>query len=232
MNFRRSTTVLVAVLACACAAFAAPALASSGGASVNAGVPASSTAGTTLWTSHGALVRRAHVFHGFVPRRYAGQSVVVEGKPHSGGWQVVARVRAGSRGGFRTAWTPQHLGRYTFRALPAGQAGVASAAGTAPSVHVTVFLPATATYYGPGFYGKRTACGQTLSRSILGVAHRWLPCGTKVALLYHGRTITVPVIDRGPFSNFASWDLTSATATRLGMTGTSRLGAVSFRGSR
>jgi peptidoglycan hydrolase-like protein with peptidoglycan-binding domain len=83
-----------------------------------------------------------------------------------------------------------------------------------------------ATWYGPGFYGRRTACGERMTHRLLGVAHRTLPCGTKVALLYKGRTITVPVVDRGPFANGAGYDLTSATAAALGMTHTSRIGAV------
>jgi rare lipoprotein A len=91
---------------------------------------------------------------------------------------------------------------------------------------VTVFRRTVATWFGPGFYGHRTACGQRLSHRLLGVANRTLPCGTKVALLYRGRTITVPVVDRGPFGTGASYDLTAATAQALGVTTTSRIGAV------
>ena len=65
-----------------------------------------------------------------------------------------------------------------------------------------------------------------MTHRLLGVAHRTLPCGTKVALLYKGRTITVPVVDRGPFGHGASYDLTSATAEALGVTQTARIGAV------
>jgi rare lipoprotein A (peptidoglycan hydrolase) len=46
-----------------------------------------------------------------------------------------------------------------------------------------------------------------------------------VALKYRGRTIVVPVIDRGPYSRGVSYDLTAATARKLGMTETSRVGA-------
>jgi hypothetical protein len=55
------------------------------------------------------------------------------------------------------------------------------------------------TWYGPGFYGNVTACGQRYTRHILGVAHRTLPCGTLVQFRWHGRTATAPVIDRGPY---------------------------------
>ena len=43
-----------------------------------------------------------------------------------------------------------------------------------------VALDGNVCWYGPGFYGKRTACGYALTQSIVGVAHRTLPCGTKV----------------------------------------------------
>ena len=55
------------------------------------------------------------------------------------------------------------------------------------------------TWYGPGFYGRRTACGQRYSRYVVGVAHRTLPCGTLVQFQWHGRTAVAPVIDRGPY---------------------------------
>ena len=87
------------------------------------------------------------------------------------------------------------------------------------------YRPVKATWYGPGFFGHRTACGATLTHSTLGVAHKRLPCGTKVALRYRGRTIVVPVIDRGPYSRGVDYDLTYATARKLGMNQTSRLAA-------
>jgi hypothetical protein len=79
------------------------------------------------------------------------------------------------------------------------------------------------TWYGPGLYGNRTACGATLRRSTLGVAHRTLPCGTPVTFYHRGRFVTVSVIDRGPFRRGVEWDLTAAAAKALGMAATSRL---------
>jgi hypothetical protein len=80
-----------------------------------------------------------------------------------------------------------------------------------------------ATWYGPGLYGNRTACGKRLRPATLGVAHKSLPCGTRVTFYRGGRFITVPVIDRGPFRHGVAWDLTAAAARKLGMASTSRL---------
>ena len=93
-----------------------------------------------------------------------------------------------------------------------------------------VYDPARATWYGPGFYGNSTACGQTLTGETLGVAHRSLPCGTEVAVLYQGRTIVVRVIDRGPYAHGADWDLTQETAERLGFSGTDTIGVDPVQG--
>ena len=43
----------------------------------------------------------------------------------------------------------------------------------------------------------------------MGVAHRRLPCGTGVTLRYRGRFLRTRVIDRGPYSHGARWDLTA-----------------------
>ena len=91
---------------------------------------------------------------------------------------------------------------------------------------------AKATWYGPGFYGNKTACGQKMTETLQGVAHRTLACGTKVEILYKGRTVTVPVVDRGPFANGAIYDLTAATAQSLGVTATVRIGALPNPGRR
>jgi hypothetical protein len=65
-------------------------------------------------------------------------------------------------------------------------------------------------WYGPGFYGQHTACGQILTTTLLGVANRTLPCGTRVEFRNpkNGRTITVTVVDRGPYVAGREWDLT------------------------
>ncbi len=71
-------------------------------------------------------------------------------------------------------------------------------------------------WYGTGLYGNRTACGQTYTTTIMGVAHRSLPCGTKVSFKYNGNVITVPVIDRGPYVAGRTWDLSRAACVALG----------------
>jgi hypothetical protein len=72
-------------------------------------------------------------------------------------------------------------------------------------------------WYGPGMYGGRTACGVTLTTSVMGVASRTLPCGAQVTFRNPatGRTVTVPVIDRGPFVSGRIWDMTGGLCTYL-----------------
>ena len=70
-------------------------------------------------------------------------------------------------------------------------------------------------WYGPGLIGNGTACGQTLTRSLVGVAHRTLPCGTKITFRYAGKTLTVPVVDRGPFVGGRIFDLTYGACKKL-----------------
>jgi rare lipoprotein A (peptidoglycan hydrolase) len=71
-------------------------------------------------------------------------------------------------------------------------------------------------WYGPNLYGNRTACGQTLTPTLEGVAHRSLPCGTLVSFRWQGRTVTVPVIDRGPAAwTGRRWDLTRGACIQV-----------------
>ncbi|HUN77977.1 MAG TPA: septal ring lytic transglycosylase RlpA family protein [Solirubrobacteraceae bacterium] len=73
-----------------------------------------------------------------------------------------------------------------------------------------------ATWYGPGFYGHRTACGQKMSPTLVGVASRTLACGTLVRFGFRGHQLTVPVLDRGPYGGLgATWDLTAGAARAL-----------------
>jgi hypothetical protein len=70
-------------------------------------------------------------------------------------------------------------------------------------------------WYGPGFYGNRTACGYALTRDLVGVAHKTLPCGTRVTFRNHGRTVTMPVVDRGPYVAGRQFDLTGGACLAL-----------------
>lgn len=86
----------------------------------------------------------------------------------------------------------------------------------APVVPVASTTTVLASYYGPGFYGNRTACGQLMTSTLQGVAHRTLPCGTIVRLSFGSRSVAVPVVDRGPFIAGREFDLTIATKIALG----------------
>jgi rare lipoprotein A (peptidoglycan hydrolase) len=102
----------------------------------------------------------------------------------------------------------------------AAPAGPAARAKPARKVHPS----GIATWFGPGFYGQTTACGQTLTPTVIGVAHRTLPCGTLIKVSYEGRSLIVPVVDRGPYSR-ADWDLTAGAAQALGISDTVRITA-------
>jgi hypothetical protein len=75
-------------------------------------------------------------------------------------------------------------------------------------------------------YGLGLACGGVLGRLQIGVAHKTAPCGTLIDFTYAGRTLRVPVVDRGPYIVGREWDLTGATAEALGFPG---LGAITWR---
>ena len=100
-----------------------------------------------------------------------------------------------------------------------------SAESSTPAAKTKVHTTGIATWFGPGFYGKKTACGQTLTPGVVGVANRTLPCGTLIKVSYAGHTLTLPVLDRGPYSRIgADWDLTSGAAEALDITETVRIG--------
>jgi peptidoglycan hydrolase-like protein with peptidoglycan-binding domain len=80
-----------------------------------------------------------------------------------------------------------------------------------------------ATWYGPGFFGNTTACGQTLTKRTVGVAHKTLPCGSRVVIRYKGSYLRTRVIDRGPYANHAKWDLTQKAARILGFEYTDKI---------
>jgi len=186
-------------------------------------------AGASLTADPGALAGKITRFRGVLPDVPAGATIQIQRLDPTAGWVPAASTVAGADGAFVARWRPEVVGRYTVRAVVAGSQVQAAAA--APTAPVTIYRAARATWYGPGFYGHTTACGQVLSHRIMGIAHRTLPCGTPVTLYLEGRTVVVPVIDRGPFSHGAHYDLTSATAQTLGLTETTTIGVVPQRGA-
>ena len=207
-------TFLIALLALA---FPSVAAAQTGGAAAPEPGPVS------LQPADGTL-GAVTVLRGTAP---AGNAVTVERfDGEAKAWTPAARATAAADGTFSAGWRPPAAGRTRLRAVLARDA---SASSFSQEVAVTVYRRALATYYGPGFYGRRTACGHTMSRKLIGVAHKTLPCGTQVAVRYGSRSLVVPVVDRGPYRRGTSYDLTSATATALGFPGLARIGAVALR---
>jgi rare lipoprotein A len=125
----------------------------------------------------------------------------------------VREVRTKTNGAFALRWAPHRTGSYAVRAYRVHSKRV-RASHSVPR-RLTSYRFAHASYYGPGLYGNGVACGGTLLPGTMGVAHKTLPCGTKVKLRYRGRTVTVPVIDRGPYVPGRDYDLTEAVKQRL-----------------
>src|SRR4051812_9065746 len=202
--FRRARHAIVALLLLAAALpAAASAQAPTGGATApptGGGVVAVSDGSFSLATRADALLGRTARFRGSVPAEQAGRTLTVERyEPLTAQWLPTATTTVAGDGSFIARWRTNHIGRFRTRARVEGAPAGAQAATSSPELAITVYKPATATWYGPRFYGRRTACGLRMTRSLLGVAHKTLPCGTQVAVLYKGRSIVVPVVDRGPF---------------------------------
>jgi hypothetical protein len=143
--------------------------------------------------------------------------VTIERDDPSAGWVAVASAAVAADGSFVAIWRPDRLGPVPLRAVAgAASAGSAGDDASAPQLSVTVYRPGLGSWYGPTAPAQTTACGVPLEPWTLGVAHRTLPCGTPVALYWKGRSIVVPVIDRGPYVAGRSWDLTRETFLALG----------------
>ncbi|MFL4991567.1 MAG: septal ring lytic transglycosylase RlpA family protein [Microvirga sp.] len=78
-----------------------------------------------------------------------------------------------------------------------------------------------ASWYGPGFHGRRTASGETFNTNDLTAAHRTLPFGTKVRVVNKktGRSVVVRINDRGPYAHGRVIDLSKASAQAIGISG-------------
>jgi rare lipoprotein A (peptidoglycan hydrolase) len=127
---------------------------------------------------------------------------------------LATRVKPGKK--FTLSWRGQRPGRYLTKIT-------VSKYGKQASDHlgaVYVYRKSFASWYGPGLYGGGLACGGRLTPSTIGVAHKTLPCGTKVTFHSGGHTVTARVVDRGPYVSGRDWDLTAGLKRKLHFGGT------------
>jgi hypothetical protein len=153
--------------------------------------------------------RRALV-SGNVAGARAGSPVALQ-RRGGAGWRTIDRDLTAADGGFAFRFRPQEPGSAAVR--------VRTGAAREHVGRLNVYRRAQVSWYGPGLYGGHLGCGGTLTPGTLGVANKTLPCGTKVTLHHGGRTVRVPVVDRGPYSGSREFDLTAATKARLGFSG-------------
>jgi rare lipoprotein A (peptidoglycan hydrolase) len=153
----------------------------------------------------------------------SGSRVTVKGRAAA---PVTARLQISRRGHWLTLDRDRanKFGRYVLhrrlRGAMSVRARIRLSTGETRGIgRLNVYRTALASWYGPGLYGNKLGCGGTLGAASLGVANKSLPCGTKVTLRHHGRMLRVPVIDRGPYVGGREYDLTAATARKLGFSG-------------
>ena len=88
-----------------------------------------------------------------------------------------------------------------------------------PTVAVRSVSSGIASWYGPGFHGRRSASGEVFNQNAMTAAHRTLPFGTRVRVtnLNNGRQVIVRINDRGPFSGGRVIDLSAGAAGAIGL---------------
>ena len=178
-------------------------------------------------TTRAKKVTVRSVTHAHVEKRAkVGQKVTIEGRVAPAGTRRKVTVKVGGdklrartngKGRFVTKWKPNDAGHSRVKVRAAGN--LVAKGSKAKAGKVTVFRSAEASWYGPGLYGNGVACGGTLTPSTMGVAHKTMPCGTKLTIRYHGRQVKAKVIDRGPYVAGREFDLTEAVKNKLGMGG-------------
>ena len=159
----------------------------------------------------------------------AGRAIEIRGRVAPAGQRDVIvevggqtkRTRANKDGRFEIDWKAPAAGTYGVRATSKRNRYASGSRDSGGKV--TAYRYAQASWYGPGLYGNRTACGQTLSPSTRGVAHKSLPCGTKLSIRHGSNEVHVRVIDRGPYVGDREFDLTEATRNDLGFGSTGQI---------
>jgi rare lipoprotein A len=147
------------------------------------------------------------------PPTRAGRTITLERRGATG-WKSIDKARTSASGRFALSFRARSVDTAQVRIRFAGD-GLAKAKQRRVG-RLNVFRPALASWYGPGLFGNALGCGGRLSTGTIGVAHKSLPCGTRLVLRKGSRIVRARVIDRGPYVGAREFDLTQATKRRLG----------------
>ena len=106
-------------------------------------------------------------------------------------------------------------------AITAVVLGCTLGAVSAPAGETQPIQTGAASWYGPGFHGKRTANGERFNTHALTAAHKTLPFGTQLRVTNErtGRSVVVRINDRGPYAHGRVIDLSKAAAEAVGILG-------------
>jgi rare lipoprotein A len=160
------------------------------------------------------LAGRAAVVRGTLQPWHRGRLVrleVLQGRR----WRAVDHDRTDARGRYALAHVPRSTGsRYARVTFPGDEANSRTVRRVG---RLSAYRRSLASRY--DLYGGALACGGSLGYHALVVAHKTLPCGTRVRIRYRGRSVTATVRDRGPFVGGREFDLAGAVARRLGFNG-------------
>ena len=215
-----TTAIGAAGVATATAQQAAPAAGSTQAAPSTQPAPTATTAAAKRDSKIRITSRRLNVRAGRTARvsgrllpAAAGRTVTLE-RRGARGWKTIDKARTSSTGAFRLSFKARTVDSSGVRVHFSGDRQ--SRAASRSAGRLNVFRPALASWYGPGLYGNKLGCGGTLTAGTIGVAHKSLPCGTKLVLRNGNHIVNARVIDRGPYVGSREFDLTAATKQRLG----------------
>lgn len=197
-------TLLLAVISTAPAGAQTP---TTGGTQAAAAAPVIAHQGRVR-TSVSILSRRTHVRAGRSARvagrvrpAVAGRLVVLQ-RLRGHRWVTIDRARTTVRGRYVLRYRTRESLSAPLRVRVARAPGATRR--TRRIGRLEAFRPALASWYGEG---QALACGGHLTPGMMGVAHKSLPCGTRVTIRYRGRQVRVPVVDRGPYAGGREFDL-------------------------
>lgn len=179
-----------------------------------------------------AVVAAALVAVGVVPVPYAEAAPAAAPSDVLGVGENVATLESYEASGkvpVAVAALPESMTKAAARAkapIPKPKPVVRSSATPSRAIAGGGWQSAKVSWYGPGFYGRRTASGAVLTQGMMNVAHKSLPFGTRIQFEYKGRTAVAVVNDRGPYIHGRIFDLGPGTAQALGFGG---VGIVNYR---